>query len=64
MARSLGPDLEFARLGHVLDAFEWFVFLAVHVQAIYLQAFGTKGRETVCQRRVRTVQYVTMGTPV
>lgn len=40
--QSLGPHLEFPRLGHVLDAFERFVFLAVHVQPIYLQAFGTK----------------------
>lgn len=33
----LGSDLEFASLGHVFDAFERFVLLAVHVQPIYFQ---------------------------
>lgn len=37
-AEPLCPHLEFAGLGHVLDAFEWFVFLPVHIQPIHLQS--------------------------
>lgn len=55
----LGPHLEFACLGHVLDAFERFVFLAVHVQPIYLQAFGTKeeGEQSVTESPYCIIRY-------
>lgn len=33
----LRPNLELSSLGHVLDAFERFVFLTVHVQSVHLQ---------------------------
>lgn len=33
----LCPNLELSSLGHVLDAFERFVFLTVHVQSVNLQ---------------------------
>lgn len=36
-SRRLGSHLKFARLGHVFDAFERFVLLAIHVQPIYFQ---------------------------
>lgn len=32
----LCPDLELARLRHVLDAFERFILLTVHIQTIHL----------------------------
>lgn len=35
---ALRPNLELSSLGHVLDAFERFVFLTVHVQSVHLQA--------------------------
>lgn len=37
LARVLGPDLELASLGDVLDALERLVLLAVHVQSVHLQ---------------------------
>lgn len=41
----LGSDLEFASLGHVFDAFERFVLLAVHVQPIYFQTCQMRKRK-------------------
>lgn len=43
---ALRPNLELSSLGHVLDAFERFVFLAVHVQSVHLQPC----RAQCCQR--------------
>lgn len=37
VTESLCPDLELASLGHVLDAFERFVLLTIHVQPVHLQ---------------------------
>lgn len=45
----LGSYLELSRPGHVLDAFERFVFLAVHVQAIYFQTFRERNERTKCR---------------
>lgn len=42
----LGPDLEFASFGHVFDAFERFVLLAIHVQPIYLQTCWVRKKKT------------------
>lgn len=55
-----GPHLEFPRLGHVLDAFEGFVLLSVHVQAIYLQPFRTKEEREQSVTHSPTVEYVSM----
>lgn len=33
--QSLSPDLELTSLGHVLDAFERFILLTIHVQPIH-----------------------------
>lgn len=39
-SRASCPDLELAGFGHVLDAFERFVLLSVHVQPVDLQPCG------------------------
>lgn len=37
--QSLSPDLELTSLGHVLDAFERFILLTIHVQPIHFQSW-------------------------
>lgn len=44
---SLCPHLELASLCHVLDAFERFIFLTVHVQPVHLQPCWTTRRHKV-----------------
>ncbi len=45
----LGADLKFAGLGHVFDAFERFVLLAIHVQPVYFQTCRVRKRRATCQ---------------
>lgn len=42
----LGSDLEFAGFGHVFDAFERFVLLAIHIQPVYLQTCWVRKQNT------------------
>lgn len=51
----LGSDLEFASLGHVFDAFERFVLLAVHVQPIYFQTCRVRKRKANMSVAIRSI---------